>query len=256
MAAFGEQYGFVFVCHERGHANRKAGDEKGLHTVETNFLPGRTFESLEDMNEQAFDWATVRMYNKRLGKTKVIPAEAFEFERTHLVKLSPHLPGPYLVHKRGTDQYGYAPLHGNFYWVPGTKRDEVTVIEYTNRLKIYLRRECLAEYSLPLDGVTNENFSPKGLPKPRYQPKNRKKPTQEEEKRLRAMDPSVGAYLDFALKPMGIQRHRFVRVLFALMRQMSPALFHQDPRARPAVNNLSHAWIWRISLCGPILSGI
>ena len=35
----------------------------------------------------------------------------------------------------------------------------------------------------------------------------------------------VSAYLDFALKPKGIQRHRFVRELFAVTRQMSSALF-------------------------------
>jgi len=38
------------------------------------------------------------------------------------------------------------------------------------------------------------------------------------------MGEAVGAYLDFALKPKGIERHRFVRELFALSRQMSPAL--------------------------------
>jgi len=225
MEVFGKRYGFEFICHEKGHANRKAGDEKGIHTVETNFLPGRRFQSLEDMNEQAFQWATVRMYNKRLGKTRVIPAEAFEYERAYLNKLPPHLPSPYLVHERVTDQYGYASFGGNYYWVPGTKRDDVRVIEYSNRLKIHLNRECIAEYELPPDGIKNEKFSPEGLPKSRYSPKNRKKPTQEEEKRLRTMDAAVSAYLDFALKPKGIQRHRLVRELFALSRQMSPELF-------------------------------
>jgi len=225
MAAFGKQYGFEFVCHERGHANRKAGEEKGLHTVETNFLPGRHFQSLEDMNEQAFDWATDRMYNKRVGKTRVIPAEEFEYERSYLIKLPSHLPAPYLVHERGTDQYGYAAFNGNYYWVPGTQRDDVKVLEYADRLKIYLRRECLAEYRLPPDNVKNEKFSPQGLPKPRYKPKNHKRPTQEEEKRLRATDAAVNAYLDFALKPKGIQRHKFVRELFALTRQMTTELF-------------------------------
>jgi len=225
MAAFGKQYGFEFICHERGHANRKAGDEKGLHTVETNFLPGRTFSSLEDMNAQAFDWATDRMYNKLLGKTRVIPAEAFEHERSYLVKLSPHLPAPYLVHERCTDQYGYAALDGNYYWVPGVKRDDVKVLEYAEGLKIYQNRECIAEYPLPRDGVRNNKFSPKGLPLPRYKPNNRKKPTAEEEKRLRSMAEGVDAYLDFALKPMGAKRHGFVRKLFVLSRKMTPELF-------------------------------
>jgi len=53
MAAYARQYGFEYICHARNHPNRKAGDEKGLHTVETNFLPGRNFKDLEDMNERA-----------------------------------------------------------------------------------------------------------------------------------------------------------------------------------------------------------
>jgi len=226
MKAFAEQYGFEYRCHERGHSNRKAGEERGFWTVETNFFPGRQFESLEDMNEQAFVWATERMHHRRQGKTRVIPAEAFEFERAYLVKLPPYLPAPYLAHQLGTDQYGYIAFNANYYWVPGTRRDKVTVLEYDDRLSIYQKRKCIAEYRLPADGVKNEKFSPEGQPKPRYHPKYRKKPTAEEEKRLRAMDQVVHDYLDFALKhKAGTGRHRFVRQLFALARQISSQLF-------------------------------
>ena len=40
MEAFAKQYGFRFVCHEQGHPNRKAGEERSFWTVETNFLAG------------------------------------------------------------------------------------------------------------------------------------------------------------------------------------------------------------------------
>ena len=108
----------------------------------------------------------------------------------YLVKLPAHLPAPYRDHKRETDQYGYAAFDGNYYWVPGTDRDEVKVLEYSDRLKIYQHRKCVAEYPLPADGVTNALFSPEGMPKPARQPKNRTRLTQEEEKRLRAMSRS------------------------------------------------------------------
>jgi transposase-like protein len=225
MAAFAQQYGFEFICHEKNHANRKAGEEKGLHTVETNFLPGRKFQDLEDMNGQALQWSTVRMHTRSQGKTKVIPAEAFEYERVYLNKLPVHLPAPYLVHERGTDQYGYVPLHGNYFWVPGTKREDVKVFEYSDRMEIFLRRERLAVYTLPPDGVKNQKFSPEGFPQPRHHPNNRRKPTEQEEERLRGSHEAVGAYLDFALKPKGVERHRFVRQLFALSQQMSPGIF-------------------------------
>jgi len=225
MEAFGKQYGFRFVCHEVKHSNRKAGEERSFWTVETNFFPGRVFQSLEDLNAQALQWATVRMEQRPQGKAGLIPAQAFEHERSYLVNLTPHLPPPYLVHHRGTDEYGYAALSGNYYWVPGTKRDEVKVLEYSERMKIYQAGECLAEYPLPADGVKGERFSPEGQPKPRHMPHNCRQPTQQEETRLRAMGGAVGAYLDFALKPKGIERHGFIRKLFALSQKMTPALF-------------------------------
>jgi hypothetical protein len=225
MAQFAEQYEFKFVCHEKGHANRKAGDERGFFTAETNFYPGRTFVSFEDLNRQALEWATVRLEHRPVGKSRLIPAVAFEHERAYLKKLPPYLPAPYLVHDRGTDQYGYASFGGNFYWVPGTDRGDVKVLQYSDCLKIYRARELLAEYRLPADGVKNRKFSPEGLPKPRHSPRDARKRTEPEEKKLRAMAEVVGAYLDFTLAPKGIQRHRFVRDLFALAAQISASLF-------------------------------
>ncbi|MFH1463632.1 MAG: helix-turn-helix domain-containing protein [Pseudomonadota bacterium] len=225
MAAFGSQYGFKFVCHEKKHCNRKAGEERSFWTVETNFFPGRKFASLEDLNEQAFHWATVRLYHRPMSKTGLIPAKAFEHERAYLAAVPAGLPAPYLLHDRTIDQYGYVAFDANFYWVPGTGRGDVSVLEYGDRLKIYRQRELLIEYALPADGTKNERLSPEGCPKPRYQPKNRKKPTVEEEKRLRAMGEVVDAYLDFAADPGGISRHRFIRDVFRLSQQTTSSLF-------------------------------
>ena len=227
MEAFGRQYDFGFRCHELGHANRKAGEERSFWTVETNFLPGRTFQSLEDLNAQAFEWATVRMEHRPKGKAGLLPAKTFEHERAFLIELPPQLPAPYRLHERDTDQYGYVAFGGNFYWVPGTKREAVKVLEYAERLRLCLGTECVAEYPLPAEGVHNAQFSPPGQPAPPGNANNRKRPTVEEEKRLRAMGPGVDAYLTFALKPQGIPRHRFIRELFALSRQTSAALFVQ-----------------------------
>ena len=224
MEAFAKQYGFRFLCHEKNHPNRKAGEERSFWTVETNFLPGRHFQSLEDLNQQAFQWATVRMEQRPVAKSRLIPAQAFEHERQYLVKLPTHLPAPYLVHERDTDQYGYAAFDGNYYWVPGTSRQEVKVFEYADRVKIYQRGQCVADYALPADGVHNHAFSPEGMPQPARQPRNRKQPALEEEKRLRAMSETVDGYLNFALHA-GVQPHRFVRELFALSGRMTAAVF-------------------------------
>jgi len=224
MAAFSKQYGFEYKCHGLRHANRKAGEERSFFTVETNFLPGRSFKDLEDINHQAFEWATVRMEHRPQTPARIIPAKAFEHERAFLIRLLDHLPAPYQVHDRCTDQYGYAAFEGNYYWVPGTGREDVKLLEYSERIKIYQARDCVAEYHLPAQGIKNKSFSPEGLPAPVHRPNNCKKPALEEEARLRALQACVGVYLDMALSQV-VQRHQFVRKLWALSRHMSSELF-------------------------------
>ena len=46
MEAFAEHFGFRFVAHERGDANRSGRVERPFHFVEHNFLAGRTFRQL------------------------------------------------------------------------------------------------------------------------------------------------------------------------------------------------------------------
>jgi len=160
-----------------------------------------------------------------VSKTGLIPAQAFEHERPYLHQLPEHLPAPYCSHERGTDEYGYVSFQGNYYWVPGTKREQVKLLEYADRVKIYQQRACVAEYPLPPYGVKNERFSPPGQPQPRHQPKNRKQGSGQEEQRLRALGPEVAAYVDYVLTTPGIQRHRYVRELFAFSRQVPQSVF-------------------------------
>lgn len=243
MAAFGKQYGFEFLCHEIGHSDRKGGEERSFWTVETNFFPGRSFRSLEDLNAQAYEWATVRLEQRPQGKARLIPAKAFEHEVGFLRALPAHLPAPYLLHERATDQYGYAAFDGNYYWVPGTGRAEVKVLEYTGSVKIYRERECLAEYPLPADGVRNTKFSPPGEPRPRGEPA-RRRGTEAEEMHLRGFGPAVSAYLDFARPAKGgIQRNEFIRRLLGLSRRLTAELF---------VRSVERALKYRIAEVGTI----
>jgi len=228
MALFAERYNFKFVCHEKGHANRKAGNERGFYTVETNFFPGRSFDSIEDMNRQAFDWATVRSANRPSGKTRLIPSIAFDSEKPYLTKLPAFIQPPYQVHERATDQYGYAAFNGNFYWIPGTRRHGVKVLEYSDHLKIYHARKLLGRYDLPAAGVKNELIAPEGGQRPPQKPNNYKKPTEREEKILRDMGETVNNYLNFAIAKSGHARHRFIRALFALQRKTAPFIFLQS----------------------------
>jgi transposase len=238
MEQFARRYGFEFRCHEVGHANRKAGNERSFYTVETNFFPGRRFSSLEELNQQALEWSTVRMANRPVSKSGLVPAKAFEHEQPYLIKIVPDIEPPYRSHIRATDQYGYAAFNGNYYWIPGNSRADVKVLEYADRIKIYQRRELMAEYKLPPAGVKNRLISPEGLPTPGYKPKSRRRPTEQEEKNLRAMSADVDAYLNFALQEKGIPKHRFLRQLFSLSQKIAPSIF---------VSTLKRALKYRIS---------
>jgi transposase len=224
MESFAKGYGFRFLCHAPKHSDRKAGEERSFLTVETNFIPGRTFQSLEDLNRQALEWSTVRMEQRSQGKAGLIPAQAFEHELAFLTQLPRHLPAPYLLLERTVDEYGYVAVEGNYYEVPGCGRGKIQVLRYLHHLVLCQDRRALIEYTLPAWGVRNQPFHAIGQ-QPRYRPRNRKLSSQEEEKRLRAMDPVIGAYVDFILGTPGLLRHQFLRRLWAFHQRWSTALF-------------------------------
>src|SRR5436853_7035647 len=117
MAAFAERFGFCFVAHERGDANRSARVERPFWFIETNFLAGRTFSSWEDLNQQALQWCdrVNSTYKKHL---RAVPRELFAVEQMHLKGLPVWIPEVYRLHQRMVDIEGYVALHSSRYSVP------------------------------------------------------------------------------------------------------------------------------------------
>jgi transposase len=180
MAAFAKQYGFKFIAHRIKHSDRKGGVERGFWFVETNFFPGRTFSSFEDLNHQAFEWCE-QIALRPHAKSKMIPAQLFEFEKSYLQAIPPYVSPPVAEHYRDTDQYGYASFEGNFYWVPGTGREEVRILRFPKKIRLMKKHETLIEYDLPSFHVKGEQIKPEGVQvKP---PRNSKRPTGPEENR-------------------------------------------------------------------------
>jgi transposase len=225
MEAFSRSYGFKFLCHAPKHSDRKAGEERSFLTVETNFVPGRTFASLEELNRQALEWSTVRMEQRPQGKAGLIPAQAFEHERQFLTPLPRHLPAPYQLLERSVDEYGYVALDANYYEVPGTGRGQVQVLRYLRHLVLCQDRRAVIEYSLLPWDVKNQIVRAPGQPA-RYRPRNLKLSSHEEEKRLRALAPEVAAYVDFILGTP-VLRHQFLRRLWARHQRWGTALFQR-----------------------------
>jgi transposase len=117
MEAFAERFGFRFVAHERGDANRSARVERPFGFIEGNFLAGRTFPSWDDLNQQARQWCDKvnATYKKHI---RAVPRELFAVERMHLKPLPAWIPEVYRLHPRTVDVEGYVSVHSIRYSVP------------------------------------------------------------------------------------------------------------------------------------------
>lgn len=117
MAAFGERFGFRFVAHPIGDANRSGRVERPFFFIENNFLAGRTFPSWEDLNQQARQWCdrVNATYKKHI---RAVPRELFAVERLHLKPLPAWIPEVYRLQQRTVDVEGYVSVNTNRYSVP------------------------------------------------------------------------------------------------------------------------------------------
>lgn len=146
MVAFAERFGFRFVAHEVGDANRSARVERPFDTIENNFYAGRTFMDLRDANAQLRAWC-----EKRNGKHKrslhATPASLYAVERTQLRPLPAWVPEVTRVVTRRVDVEGRVSLHRNTYPVPAALIDEpVEVHETLDRVRIFHRHRLVIEY--------------------------------------------------------------------------------------------------------------
>ena len=117
MAAFGERFGFEFIAHAIGNANRSGRVERPFSFIDGNFLAGRTFSSWLDLNQRAREWCDKvnSTYKKHI---RAVPRELFAIERLHLKPLPAWIPEVYRLHQRLVDIEGYVVLHTNRYSVP------------------------------------------------------------------------------------------------------------------------------------------
>jgi transposase len=146
MAAFGERYGFEFVAHEKGDANRSAHVERGFDYVERNFLAGREFDDFAHANREAQAWSE-RANAKRRRDLHASARELFVKERPFLTPLPLWVPEVYVLHHRVVDIEGYVHADGNIYSVPyqliGRR---VEVRETKDKVRVYEGSRLVAEH--------------------------------------------------------------------------------------------------------------
>jgi transposase len=171
MAAFAERFGFRFVAHEVGDANRSARVERPFWFIERNFLAGRTFASWQDLNQRAREWCdrVNATYKKHL---RAVPRELFAVEQRHLRPLPAWVPEVYRLHERMVDVEGYVALNSNRYSVPvewiGRR---VEVRETSSKIEIQLDARHLVTHQRIAEAehrhiLLAEHRPPRGVKRP------------------------------------------------------------------------------------------
>jgi transposase len=220
MAAFAERFGFHFVAHEIGDANRSARVERPFSFIEGNFLAGRTFASWEDLNQQARQWCDKvnATYKKHL---RAVPRELFAVERLHLKPLPAWIPPVYRLHQRLVDIEGYVALHTNRYSVPldwiGRRVEvretpEKIEIQLDARRPVIHRRIAAAEYQRAMLAA---HRPPRGQGSARPDP-------HPEEKAILAVVPELADYVT------ALKQHSRKLVILALRQRLR--LVREYPR--------------------------
>jgi hypothetical protein len=220
MAAFADRFGFVFRAHEKGDANRSARVERPFHFIEHNFLAGRTFADLADLNAQARVFCdTVNAAPKR--HLHASPRELFAAERPHLHPLPLFVPEVYALHHRLVDVEGFVNVHGHRYSVPYLLIGrQLEVRETKDRIEVYHGPRVVASHAKVLGRAFTRVSVPEHRPPRGARPSTQPLP---EEQTLAEADPPVPAYAA-ALKLRSVGRGTL-----ALRRLL--ALYREYPRA-------------------------
>jgi len=160
MAAFSERFGFRFVAHELGDANRSARVERPFDYIERNFYAGRQFADFTDLNVQLAAWC--EDVNRRFRRSLAArPIELFAAEKPQLKRLPIYIPEVYDLHQRMVDVEGYVCLHHNRYEVPAEligRRLEVR--ETKDRVRIFYGSKEVAIHARIESGIEKRSLLP------------------------------------------------------------------------------------------------
>jgi transposase len=153
MVALATLFGFKFVAHEKGDANRSARVERPFDYIEHNFYVGRTFADVADLNRQFVIWCD-QVNAKFRRSLRASHRELFAVERPKLQRLPLHIPDPSEFHQRTVDTLGYVTVHTNNYSVPCSLLDRsVDVIATSELVRIFDGHRLVCEHPREEDGA-------------------------------------------------------------------------------------------------------
>jgi hypothetical protein len=231
MAAFAARFGFVFRAHEKGDANRSARVERPFHFIEHNFLAGRTFADLPDLNAQARAFCDkVNATSKR--HLHASPRELFAVEQPRLHPLPLFIPEVYALHHRLVDVEGFVNVHGHRYSVPYRLiARQLEVRETKDRLDVYHGPRLVASHAKVLGRTLTRVSVPEHRPPRGARPSTQPLP---EEQTLALADPPVPTYAVALKQRSGGRGTLALRRLLALYRE------YPRPAVRQAVTLAQH----------------
>jgi transposase len=152
--AFATHYGFTPQACRVRRSQTKGKVERPFHYVETNLLNGRTFRTLEHLNEVAAQWlaevADVRIHRE----TKQRPVDRHAEERSHLIPLPAAPYDTAVVEYRVVNVEGDVVYQQNLYSVPWRHIGQALPVRITD--------SELIVYGPRLDEIARHRLFPRG----------------------------------------------------------------------------------------------
>src|SRR5215831_13344007 len=223
--AFATYYGFQpWAC--RPHRPQTKGKiERPFSYISQNLLNGRTFTSLEHLNEVTAQWlaqtADVRFHQE----IKARPIDRFQEEKPHLLVLPARPYDTARVLYRTVNSEGHVMYQQNFYSVPWQRIGELLPVRITEKELVVYGPDVreIARHELYPSGITGEKHSlPEHAPRRDHHQKY---------ELLKERFAEFGAdgmlFFDELIRTRRCGKNEAARVLGLL------AAYHRDDQARP-----------------------
>jgi hypothetical protein len=222
MAAFARTLGFGFRAHRVGNPDRKGRIERPFAYVETNFLVGRNFADLDDLNGQALAWCRDIANRKPKQALGMSPEAAYVIEQPHLVPLPDVLPPVYQLLERVVDLHGYVSVDTNRYSVPERYVGKsVTVTKTPAQIEVRHKSTTIATHRRVID----QRDTRKVLPGHHTIPVRQGRGTAAEEALLRGHHDSLDRYTAALRRHGRAGNRRALRRLIEMRRTYPPGPF-------------------------------
>ena len=156
--AFATHYGFrPWACRPR-RPQTKGKIERPFWYLETNLLNGRTFTSLEHLNQTTMLWLAETADLRVHRETKRRPIDLFTEEKPYLLPLPAHAYDTARVLYRTVDPDGHIAYLQNFYSVPWQRIGELLPVRVTESELIVYGPDVkqIARHELYPAGITGQ----------------------------------------------------------------------------------------------------